>query len=218
MVDGISIGFNNNKLLVTSNMDWTPTKGYSITYTNEEVVKDALYRTIIAYKGQSKEHLSELDGLLCIPFDIDSSELISISDDKRTHFSMFDQLRLINSYLSIGGISLTKYYVPPTNSRQDVSTVATSEVFRATVYTAAQVAVGQKLVITEKGRFALASSLAEPGDVLCVLFGCSVPVILRHNKNYWKLVGECYLHGIINGEAIKSFENGEFHQEEFIIS
>ena len=218
VVDGMSVGFDNNKSLVTSNTDWTPTKGYSIAYTNEEVVKDALCRTMIAYKSQSEELLSELDGLLCIPFDIDSSELISISDDERTHFSMFDRLRLMNSYLSIGGISLTKYYMPPANSGQDVSTVATSEVLRATVYAAAQVAVGRRLVITEKGRFAPASSLAEPGDVICVLFGCSVPVILRHDKNYWKLVGECYLHGIMKGEAMKSFENGEFHQEEFIIS
>ena len=121
----MSAGFNNNKTLVTSDKKWTPTKGYSIAYANDEVVKDALCRTMIADKGQSEELLSRLDGLLCIPWNFASSELISISDDDKTHLEMFHQLRLMNSNLSIGGISLRKYYMPCTNSGQDVSTVAT---------------------------------------------------------------------------------------------
>ena len=123
----------------------------------------------------------------------------------------------MNSNLSIGGTSLRKYYTPHTNSGQDVLTAATSKLFRFAVRAAVWAAVGRRLVITEKGRFALASSLAERGDVICVLFGCSVPVILRRDKKHWKLVGECYLHGIMKGEAIKPFENGEYHQEEFVI-
>ncbi|EME39080.1 hypothetical protein DOTSEDRAFT_83665 [Dothistroma septosporum NZE10] len=49
----------------------------------------------------------------------------------------------------------------------------------------------------------------EVNDVVCILFGCTVPVILRPKTNtmtgnlqYYKLVGECYLYGLMDGEAV----------------
>jgi hypothetical protein len=44
------------------------------------------------------------------------------------------------------------------------------------------------------------------GDIVCILFGCSVPVILRRvvqegPREMYRLVGECYVHGYMEGEA-----------------
>jgi hypothetical protein len=43
----------------------------------------------------------------------------------------------------------------------------------------------------------------KPGDLVCILFGCSVPVILREydsiSKTY-KLIGECYVYAKMEGE------------------
>ncbi|KAI9733945.1 MAG: hypothetical protein M1834_002601 [Cirrosporium novae-zelandiae] len=55
--------------------------------------------------------------------------------------------------------------------------------------------------------FGLGPSKTKNGDVICILFGCSVPVLLREkrlqNGNlYFKFVGECYVHGMMDGEAI----------------
>jgi len=55
---------------------------------------------------------------------------------------------------------------------------------------------------------------AHDGDRVCVLFGMSVPVILRQTKkNYpsrsiksWKLVGETYIDGAMNGELREYFQ------------
>ena len=47
---------------------------------------------------------------------------------------------------------------------------------------------------------------AAPGDIICILLGAETPYILRPNENdskYYKLVGETYIHGIIQGEALK---------------
>lgn len=73
---------------------------------------------------------------------------------------------------------------------------------------------GRKLAISAKGYLGLASSLAQPGDAICILLGCSVPVILRpihgnvlDNAARLTLVGECYVHGIMNGESMKAAED-----------
>jgi hypothetical protein len=83
----------------------------------------------------------------------------------------------------------------------------------------------------------LAPSHAQEGDLICILFGCSVPVVLRERKqpqpllpsspssvreastdtagrpssaslspfagseNTYELIGECYIHGMMEGEA-----------------
>ncbi|KAI1108734.1 heterokaryon incompatibility protein-domain-containing protein [Nemania sp. NC0429] len=43
-------------------------------------------------------------------------------------------------------------------------------------------------------------------DIVCILLGCSVPVILRngHSPQSYKIVGEAYVHGMMDGEAMPS--------------
>ncbi|SCN99248.1 related to heterokaryon incompatibility protein (het-6OR allele) [Fusarium fujikuroi] len=60
---------------------------------------------------------------------------------------------------------------------------------------------------TEKGMLGLVPLLAEAGDQICVLNGGAVPFVLRKGKRLRsgrRLVGECYIHGLMNGEAIQS--------------
>jgi hypothetical protein len=55
-------------------------------------------------------------------------------------------------------------------------------------------------------RFGLAPRQAQKGDIVCVIFGCSVPVLLRkHTLNYvdyYQLIGEVYLHDMMDGQAL----------------
>ena len=44
-------------------------------------------------------------------------------------------------------------------------------------------------------------------DKVCILFGCSVPVILHPlGKDTYELVGEAYVHGAMSGEVVRSME------------
>ncbi|KAF2665062.1 hypothetical protein BT63DRAFT_459683 [Microthyrium microscopicum] len=48
---------------------------------------------------------------------------------------------------------------------------------------------------------------AKPGDKIAILHGCNVPFLLRRvesDKKEFFLVGECYVHGIMLGEAFES--------------
>ncbi|KAI1039028.1 hypothetical protein LB503_007834 [Fusarium chuoi] len=63
-----------------------------------------------------------------------------------------------------------------------------------------------QLAKTEAGMIGLVPLLAEAGDQIYVLNGGAVPFVLRKGKrvrNGRRLVGECYIHGLMNGEAIQ---------------
>jgi hypothetical protein len=60
---------------------------------------------------------------------------------------------------------------------------------------------------TSKVLVGLMPQHAHVGDRICILYGCSVPVILRKHENpiegtYWQLMGDAYVHGFMDGEAI----------------
>ena len=58
----------------------------------------------------------------------------------------------------------------------------------------------------EKPRFGLAPTKSQKGDILCILFGCSVPVVLRKVKilgdHAFQLIGEAFVHGLMEGQAL----------------
>ncbi|KAI1081111.1 heterokaryon incompatibility protein-domain-containing protein [Whalleya microplaca] len=70
---------------------------------------------------------------------------------------------------------------------------------------------GRRFFTTEKGRWGLGPPLLQPGDICAILFGADVPLILRpsHNQGQYKLVGQCYFHGVMYGEAVQLWEIGQ---------
>jgi hypothetical protein len=53
--------------------------------------------------------------------------------------------------------------------------------------------------------YGLAPSEAKENDIICIFFGCSVPVVLRESKEQpgkYLFIGECYVYGMMDGEAM----------------
>lgn len=74
-------------------------------------------------------------------------------------------------------------------------------------------ALGRRFFITKKGYFGLGPQKLEPGDRVAVLFGSGVPFVLRKcpaivGRPAWRIIGECYVHGIMQGEVIREWELG----------
>ena len=63
------------------------------------------------------------------------------------------------------------------------------------------------------GRFGLAPDQTQQGDEICVLYGGPVPFVLRPDgTGRHEIIGDCYLHGIMDGEAMTtSLVEQEFH-------
>ncbi|KAH6694774.1 heterokaryon incompatibility protein-domain-containing protein [Leptodontidium sp. 2 PMI_412] len=58
----------------------------------------------------------------------------------------------------------------------------------------------RRLLTTRKGYVGLAHAQSQIGDTICVLEGCTIPMILRPCDRGFRLVGDAYVHGIMNGE------------------
>ena len=58
------------------------------------------------------------------------------------------------------------------------------------------------LVLTRKGCLGLGPTNARKGDLVCILYGCSVPVIIRKYGQGYRYVGESYIHGLMDGAAV----------------
>jgi hypothetical protein len=65
------------------------------------------------------------------------------------------------------------------------------------------VEMARRLIITGRGYVGMAPSRAAKGDIVCVLFGCSIPVLLREiDRGSYAFIGEVYLDGFMNGEGL----------------
>ncbi len=58
---------------------------------------------------------------------------------------------------------------------------------------------------THHRRLGWVSKRAQLGDVVCVLYGGEIPFVLRQttqDSGRWKIIGECYVDGLMQGEAM----------------
>jgi hypothetical protein len=75
-----------------------------------------------------------------------------------------------------------------------------------------------RFCVSSVGSLMMAPPLSCKGDLICILFGCGMPVVLRKNpENHSVFVRLCYVHGIMGGEAINDFVNRKFIVTKFWI-
>lgn len=67
----------------------------------------------------------------------------------------------------------------------------------------------RRLFTTGFGYIGIGPRTLALGDRICVLLGCAVPLIIRTVGDLHQLIGECYIHGMMNGEAIKLVDKGD---------
>ncbi|KAF2423016.1 HET-domain-containing protein [Tothia fuscella] len=70
---------------------------------------------------------------------------------------------------------------------------------------------------TGNGYVGLGSNALRVDDVVCVLFGGRVPFVLRPCGGYYQFVGDAYVHGMMDGEAMDRYEKGEYREQIFEI-
>jgi Heterokaryon incompatibility protein (HET) len=62
---------------------------------------------------------------------------------------------------------------------------------------------GRKFAITNKGYMSMVPPLAKAGDDIGIIYGAEIPFVFRRDMNVFDLIGECYVHGIMDGEALQ---------------
>lgn len=67
-------------------------------------------------------------------------------------------------------------------------------------------------ISTASGFIGCSTQGTREGDIVVIFFGAKTPSTLRRHGKYYQLIGPCYIHGVMDGEAI---ESGAFVEEEF---
>lgn len=68
----------------------------------------------------------------------------------------------------------------------------------------------RRFCVTKNGYIGMVPQGTQPGDLVCVLFGADTPFIIRDGTQQsfvhrsYKLVGDCYIHGMMDGEGLES--------------
>ncbi|KAI4638359.1 hypothetical protein J4E93_010159 [Alternaria ventricosa] len=76
------------------------------------------------------------------------------------------------------------------------------------------------MFLTRGGRIGIAplGHLVEVGDVCCIVFGATVPFLLTPvREGRHKLISECYINGVMNGEIMQQFAGSDDLSEHCIV-
>jgi hypothetical protein len=75
-----------------------------------------------------------------------------------------------------------------------------------------------RLFTTRKGHLGLGPKAMKEGDIVTVLFGGNIPFVLRPvGDEHYRLVGECYFHSVMEGQAIEEWKKSGEPAKEFHI-
>jgi hypothetical protein len=83
--------------------------------------------------------------------------------------------------------------------------------------TARSACTNRQFLRTSQGWRGVGPQTVEPGDMLVILFGSHVPFILRKHDTFYRLISDCYMNGLMDGEAVQMWEDGELKIEDFDI-
>jgi hypothetical protein len=67
------------------------------------------------------------------------------------------------------------------------------------------------LSTTDNGCLVMGPSETCQGDVVCILYGSDVPFVVRQTvDDTFQFVGECYIHGLMRGEALERVQTDDY--------
>jgi len=76
---------------------------------------------------------------------------------------------------------------------------------------------GRQITVTQRGHIALLPLTAKSGDIICNLFGCIHPVVLRPEASHYTFVGEAFIHRYMLFEAFQEAKEGKLREMSFVI-
>jgi hypothetical protein len=68
--------------------------------------------------------------------------------------------------------------------------------------------VGRRFGVSSDGYIGAVPGDTRENDWICVFFGIRVPFIVREQENGFTLIGDCYVSGLMQGEAVQRIEEG----------
>jgi hypothetical protein len=129
-----------------------------------------------------------------------------------SYFRKFHKFREHNQDFRIGGQSLRSFF--PKSGRKRVRLETVLPCMRLATLSLDQ----RALITTRTGYLGLAPIAVRQGDVVAILLGCRCPIVLRPcSDGLYQVIGECYIHGLMDGEILSQEREGHVSRQEFVL-
>jgi len=135
----------------------------------------------------------------------------------------FDRFRQMNANFSIFGIRFRDFfpamssYTPSFPWGPAYGTAPITPDTTAIMALAVISIWARRLATTQTGFLGLVPAETRQGDVIAIIYGCNFPVVLRPGGHGFKVVGECYIDGLMGGEAMDAMNRGEYEETELML-
>jgi hypothetical protein len=167
--------------------------GLDNAYRTDDGLRDAVWRTLIGNRiHPNKVVPEEHAALLQCPLELKEQNSGEISRGRKT----FNHLLKQNKEFRVAGRSLSSFFPASGIMDPEKARSALEQMFR--------LHRSRRLAVTLSGHFGLVPIAARRGDLVYIFLGCNVPIILRKTEiGKYHLIGGCYLHGFMEGEAME---------------
>jgi hypothetical protein len=194
-------------------------------YGNSEGVAKAIYRTLVMDRVAGGEKASErhaaILSLPCMfPTWLEQFERLGWGwlFRQKGYYFRWERWRQANKDFRLMGKTLDEYFsetIPDDALEYDYT-----EVYSCFDRTSK----GRRLMTTKHGYLGWApdnlygsdEDQARVGDKIAIIFGCSTPIVIRPQGNHFLVLGEAYVQGLMDGEALKSLKSGQCDVQDFL--
>lgn len=199
-------------------------KSDSNAYKNMVGVVDTLFRALISDRVAGGLKASERHvAILSLPskFDIGERQFKKLGwtwlSNQQNYYFRWSEWRLANRSFRIFGTPLDEYFsdtIPEGASEYDYT-----EAYCCNNRTGH----GRRFMTTMNGYLGWApdnlydddDNQVKSGDKIAIIFGCSTPIVIRPLGGYFQVLGEAYIQGLMDGEALALLELGKRQAQYF---
>ena len=101
------------------------------------------------------------------------------------------------------------------NRKPPPSAIANAAMYSAYINVACR---NRSFITTKEGYIGLAPSETKPGDKICILLGCRMAMVRRPaSSSHYQVVGESYVHGLMDSEAFLGPLPGNWHSIKIVV-
>ena len=210
--------------------DWLETSivqsaGWKSVYGDDSGTTKALYHALVADRvGHGMRASERHAAILSLPatFAVAQPQFQKLGwtwlATQRGYYFRWEKWRAANSNFLLGDRRLDEYF--SSNISVDASEYDYSEVYTCFDRTSKK----RRLMTTKKGYLGWApdniygsdSDQTWQGDLIAIIFGCSTPVVIRPYGQRFKVIGEAYVQGLMDGEAMELLKSGGVQSQNFV--
>jgi hypothetical protein len=194
-------------------------------YVDKEELAMALERTLMLGHPKRRKGGRLID-LPWVDWAVESEQKLELVAFLSDPYNYLDRVRQSNAGFTIFGVALRDFFAgvngPDPLSKYtancfDPATMSGNPPHIDNLKCATAALQHRRLCITQTGLLCLAPDEVKFGDTVAVLLGCNYPVLLRPFEDGYRYVGECYVDGIMNGEAVEAADRGECEVEDVVL-